>query len=176
MNDNHIIVAGQTVQVGPMLAHMMLSSQELQDRLLSLSGATDSISETQFDTQGNGVITLELVIAMGLPMLTVCYIDDTFTATFEHVGGDSIETLEMTFDSEEMITLWLEDALEASRSNGQPIALPLVNRFGEPLSVTVTDIEAKPTGGEQWIGTGDVWSAYMDEGLQREAEASRKAA
>ena len=46
MNDNHLIVCGQRVAIGPMLAHMMLSSQDLQDRMLSLADQRETIAET----------------------------------------------------------------------------------------------------------------------------------
>lgn len=174
MNDNHLIVCGQRVAIGPVLAHMMLSSQDLQDRLLGLAGQDENIPETHFPvSETRGVITLELAIACGFPMLTVAYVDDTYTATFEHVGGDSLETLERTFDGEAEIIDWFSDVTEPSRAKGEKITLPFVDRFGEYTRVELTDIEAKPVGDGTWIAEGDVWADHLDAGLQREAEAAR---
>lgn len=177
MNDNHLIVCEQRIAIGPMLAHMMLSNQELQDRLLGLDKNIHDIPEMHFPVaETGGVITFEYQNIAGFSLLTVCYIDDTYTATFEHVGGDSIETLEMSFEDDDELAEWLEDALESSRSGGHPITLPFDNRFGELLRVNVSDIEANPTEDAQWVARGDTWASYYDAGLQREEEASRKAA
>ena len=177
MNDNHIIVTGDQVQVGPMLAHMMLASQDLQDKLLSLAGQDEEIPEMHFPVaETGGVLTLELKLIAGLPILTVCYIDETYTAEYQHIGGDSIETLEMSFDEERNIIDWLEDNLDTSASYSQEETLPFADRFGEYLRVKVTDIEAKPNNDGGWTATGDVWTAHYAEDIQREAEAARKAA
>ena len=177
MNDNHLVVCGQQVAIGPMLAHMMLTSQDLQDRLLGLADQYESISEVHFPVaETRGVITLELGIACGLPMLTVAYVDETHTATFGHVGGDSIETIEKTFEGEAEVIEWLEDNRDHTGSHSQDETLPFADRFGEYARVTVTDIEASPSHDGTWVATGDVWSDHLDAGLQREAEASRKAA
>ena len=181
MNDNHLIVCGQRVAIGPMLAHMMLSSQELQDHLLSLADENEDISEIAFDVkETKGLLTLKLDVYCDLghrlPMLTVSYIDETYTATFEHVGGDSIETLEKTFDGEAEIIEWFSDETKNSRPKGEKITLPFADRFGEYTQIELTDIEATPVGDGTWIADGDVWSDHLDAGLQREAEAARKAA
>ena len=169
MNDNHLIVAGQQVQIGPMLSHMMLSSQDLQDRLLGLAGQTENIPETHFPVpETRGVITLQLALFGGFPVLTVNYIDNSYNATFEHVGGDSIEMLEMSFDEERNIIDWLENNRDHEGGHSQEETLPFANRFGDYIKVKVTDIEAEPVGDGTWIATGDVWEAYLDEGLQRE--------
>ena len=177
MNDNHLVVCGQQVAIGPMLAHMMLTSQDLQDRLLGLADQDESIRETHFPVaETRGVITLELAVACGFPMLTVAYVDDTYTATFEHVGGDSLETLEKTFDGEAEIIDWFSDVTEPSRTKGETITLPFADRFGEYTRVRLTEITAKPVDDGTWVAEGDVWSDHLDAGLQREAEAARKAA
>ena len=177
MNDNHLIVCGQQVAIGPMLAHMMLSSQDLQDRLLGLAGQSENIPETHFPVaETRGVLTLELAIACGFPMLTVAYVDEAHTATFQHVGGDSIETLERTFDGEAEVIDWFSDVTEPSRTKGETITLPFADRFGEYIRVKLTGIEAMPCDDGTWAAEGDVWSDHLDAGLQREAEASRKAA
>jgi len=177
MNDNHLIVCGQRVAIGPMLAHMMLSSQDLQDRMLSLADQRETIAETHFPVaETGGLLTLALDLFGGFPSLMVAYIDDTYTASFEHTGGDSLETLQKVFDGETELVEWLQDNQDPSGSHSETVTLPFANRFGEYTRVTVTEIEAMPSDDGTWVAEGDVWSAYMDEGLQREAEASRKAA
>ena len=177
MNDNHIIVSGQQVAIGPMLAHMMLSSQELQDQLLGLADRRETISETHFPVaETGGLLTLDLDFFGGFPSLTVAYVDETYTAFFEHTSGDSHEGLQKTFDGEAELVEWLQNNQDHTGSHSETMTLPFANRFGEYTRVTVTEIEAMPSTDGTWVAEGDVWSAYMDEGLQREAEASRKAA
>ena len=177
MNDNHLTVCGQRVAIGPMLAHIMLSSQALQDCLLGLAGQSESIRETHFPVaETGGVLTLELAILGGFPSLMVSYIDDTYTATFEHIGGDSIETLQKTFDDECGIIDWFSDVTEPSQAKGEMITLPFADRFGDYTRVKLTEVEAKPVGDGTWIAEGDVWTDHLHDGLQRETEAKRKAA
>jgi len=177
MNDNHINVAGQQISIGPMLAHMMLSSQDLQDRLLGLAGQTNDIEETHFPVaETNGIILLSLALFGGLPSLTVVYFDDTYAATFQHIGGDSIETLQKTFDGEAELMEWLEENRDHMGGHSQDETLPFADRFGEYVRVKVADIEANPSHDGTWVSEGDVWSDNLDVGLQREAESARKAA
>lgn len=176
MNDNHLVVCGQQVAIGPMLAHMMLASQGLQDRLLSLAEQTEEILDDTFpvpETDG-GAILLTLELFGGLPRLTVAYVDLTYTAIFEHVGGDSLETLEKTFDGEAEVIEWLSDVTELSHTKSEMITLPFANRFGEYTQVTLTECTARPVDDGTWAAEGDVWSDHLDAGLQR--EAARKAA
>lgn len=178
MNDNHIIVCGQQVAIGPMLTHMMLSSQALQDRLLGLADQTEEILNDTFpiaETDG-GAILLTLELFGGFPSLNVVYVDLTYTAMFEHVGGDSIETLEKTFDGEAGIIDWFSDVTAPSITKGEKVTLPFVDRFGDYTRVELTDIEAKPLDDGTWAANGTVWTDHIDAGLQREAEAARKAA
>ena len=178
MNDNHIIVCGQQVAIGPMLAHMMLSSQALQDRLLGLADQAEEILDETYpiaETDG-GAILLTLELFGGFPSLNVVYVDLTYTAMFEHVGGDSIETLEKTFDGEAEVIEWFSDVSEPSRTKSEKITLPFADRFGEYTRVELTDIKATPIGDGTWVTDGTVWTDHLDAGLQREAEAARKAA
>jgi len=177
MNDNHLIICGQRVAIGPMLAHMMLSSQDLQDRLLGLDDKSPNIPETHFPVaETGGVITFQYENFVGFPVLTVCYVDDTYTATFQHIGGDSIETLEMSFDTERNVIDWIEGGVPTTGPGQQMETLPFADRFGEYVRVNVSDLECKPVGDGTWIGEGDVWTDHFDAGLQREAETARKAA
>lgn len=177
MNDNHLIVCGQRVAIGPMLAHMMLSSQALQDLLLGLAGQEEDIDETHFPVdETGGVIMLRLQVMCGLPVLDISYVDDTCTATFEHVAGDGAETFERTFDGEAELVEWLQDNQDPKGSHSQDETLPFADRFGEYVQVKATEIEAYPSSDGTWVSQGDVWSDHLDAGLQREAEAARKAA
>ena len=177
MNDNHLIVCGQRVAIGPMLAHMMLSSQDLQDRLLGLADQRESITEMHFPVaETGGLFTLALDLFGGFPSLMVAYIDDTYTASFDHTGGDSIERLHKVFDDEAGIIDWFSDVTEPSRTKGETITLPFADRFGEYIRVKLTEIEAMPCDDGTWAAECDVWSDHLDAGLQREAEAARASA
>lgn len=174
MNDNHIIVAGCILPVGPALAHMMLTSQELQDKLLSLSEQEDAIPEIQFEAPNGGVFTFKLDIVADFPFLTVCYIDDRYTVTHYHAAGDSIETIDMVFSSDEDIIHWLDSMLEDSPPVDHDAEVPLLDRFGNKLQVTLRDIEAKPGDDGQWIGSGQIWDCPM--GYYRRDEETQRAA
>lgn len=181
MNDNHIIVCGQQVAIGPMLAHMMLTSQDLQDCLLGLVAQETAIPEKtfpiiQFGDIVNGTITLDLENFGGFPVLTVRYSDDDMTMTFQHVGGDSIEELEITVDTESDAIAMLDTSVGDPRLESRPRLLPFADSLGWMEFIQMRNIEAAPSDDGKWLVTADVWEDHLDAGLQREAEAARRAA
>lgn len=181
MNKDHIFIAGHRIPVGPMLAHMMLSSQQFQDRILSLSGQKKSITGETAECfripETSGLIVLNLVMGMGMPILTVTYTDETYRAEFEYVGGDSIETLEKELGTEDNDAIgWLGSNLKHVEIKGSQEPLPFANRFGEYERVSLSDMTAFPDGSGGWTGTALVWESFLDKRLETESQAARKAA
>ena len=172
MNDNVIIVSGHQVPVGPVLQHAMLASIEFQNAVLGLAGTRETTKQSFF--VGEYDIDLDLLMFAGLPMLTVTVGNGVETATFEYVGGDSIETYALKVADESATIAFLEGNLESDRGETHYQTFGLLNMFGEGCSITLSEIEAKPTDGAEWIVSATAWQSYYDQGLQ--SDARRRAA
>jgi len=181
MNEDHIFIAGHRISVGPMLAHMMLSNQQFQDRMLSLAGQKKSITGGTAECfriqETSGLIVLDLVMGMGMPILTVTYTDETYKAQFEYVGGDSIETLEKDLGTDDNDAIgWVGSNLKHIEVKSSQEPLPFANRFGEYELVRLTEMITYPDGSGSWIGSACVWESFLDARLEAESQAARKAA
>ena len=156
--ENHIIVSGQKVTIGPMLKHMMLYSQDLQDRLLGLVDQTEEILDGKYPVpETDGIILLTLEMVEGDPWLSVAYVDSEYTALCSHYRGDSVETLKIDFEGHHEIASWFDLNRQKHGEEGQEEDLPFPNGFGEYTKVKMTETDVVPSDTSPWAAKGYVW-------------------
>ena len=162
-DENHIIVSGQKVAIGPMLEHMMLYSQDLQDRLLGLVDQTEEILDGKYPVpETDGIILLILEMVEGDPWLSVAYVDPEYTVLFSHYRGDSVETLKIDFESHHEIVSWFDINRQKHGEDGQEEDLPFPNGFGEYTKAKMTETDVVPSDTSPWAAKGYVWT-YCDD-------------